>query len=567
VAQKVQNDLFDWAVQTNGQFNLELKAALIDNGGYAKDILDFVNEVKEDPKHKLFDNHVINIIESDPSKKASENTPNNIKVKGLDNKVYDQNNIIYAFRELRQYLKSQNELTGQNNQLYNNLVTLAVLQSGLSNSPISFTSVIPYEDFEKIYNKTLANLENISNLDDFYNIGVFQRNNWSNDDVVPYRRANWIEEKASGRMTYNPSMAYLSVNVKEAVANNTIPPVMTQSVNSREAVSDFIVYTWEKREDLLTEEEMENYKASVAQAGLEGKPAPKMSDVINAKKAEMRKAGNYSFINKGLFQKVVDDYGTALISEQKSGDYFVYKAVNAWGDSYRANEFYETDHKSIFDNGFMQVEDVDNNVIIDKFLEKPVRKTVSEEKIEQVGQIADEQVKSSEPIVNVKPEVKEVSKEDYSSDDYEAIDKQNVKDQLINENYYVAVGLLNEKPIKITKENVDRYLKKANDPTLELLIKAGDGKFYIADVPDARYLVAMDNSGIEYSSVEDIISDINAEDNKYLSPEEKIAAIEFLKQYGIDLSEEKEFVDPNQLSLFDDNSWKEEDNNDTCVPF
>jgi hypothetical protein len=373
--QKVQNDLFDWAVQNDQKFNEDLRATLIEDGGYAKDILDFVNKVKEDPKHPLHNNHVIDIIESDPSKKASANTPNNLKVKGLDNKVYDQNNIIYAFREIRDYLNSQNKITGENNQLYNNLVTLAVLQSGLSNSPISFTSVLPYEDFEKIYNKTLSKLESIPNLDDFYNLGVFQRNNWSNNDVVPYRIARWIETDAGRK--YNPSMSFLPVAVKEAVETNTIPPVMSQSINSREAAFDFIVYTWEKREDLLTKEEMEAYKNTVAQAGLEGKPAPKLSNVINAKKAEMRKAGDYSFINKGLFQKVVDDYGTPLTTkDKKDNEYFVYKAVNAWGDSYRANEFYDVDKKSVFDNGFMQVEDVDNNVIITKFLEKPARNTV-----------------------------------------------------------------------------------------------------------------------------------------------------------------------------------------------
>jgi hypothetical protein len=379
LGQKAQNDLFDWAVQNDQNFNEDLRTTLIEDGGYAKDIIDFVNKVKEDPKHPLYNNHVINIIEIDSSKKASVNTPNNIKVKGLDNKVYDQNNIIYAFREIREHLNSQNQLTGENNQLYNNLVTLAVLQSGLSNSPISFTSVIPYEDFEKIYNKTLSKLESIPNLDDFYNIGVFQRNNWSNDDVVPYKRAVWIESKATGRRSYNPSMAFLSAPVKEAVSENVIPPVMTQSINSREASSDFIVYTWEKREDLLTKEEMQAYKDSVEQAGLKGKRAPKLSDVINAKKTEMRKSGDYSFINKGLFQKVKDKYGTPLVTTQKSGDYFVYKAVNAWGDSYRANEFYDVDKKSVFDNGFMQVEDVDNDVIITKFLEKSTKKTAPEE--------------------------------------------------------------------------------------------------------------------------------------------------------------------------------------------
>jgi hypothetical protein len=50
--------------------------------------------------------------------------------------------------------------------------------------------------------------------------------------------------------------------------------------------------------------------------------------------------------------------------------YFVYKAINAWGDGFRANEFWPTDHKSVIANGFVQVEDVDNNVIIDVFNNK-----------------------------------------------------------------------------------------------------------------------------------------------------------------------------------------------------
>jgi hypothetical protein len=162
---------------------------------------------------------------------------------------------------------------------------------------------------------------------------------------------------------------------------------MTQSIASREGSSDFVVYTWEKREDLLTEQEMQDYKDEVSRAGYEGRLAPKLSDVINAKKTEMRKAGDYSFINKGLFQKVYDDYGVPLIIPQQSGDYYIYKAINAWGDSFRANEFYETDHNSVFDNGFMQVKDVNNNVIIDKFLQKTSKKTA--EKKASVNEVYD----------------------------------------------------------------------------------------------------------------------------------------------------------------------------------
>jgi hypothetical protein len=82
----------------------------------------------------------------------------------------------------------------------------------------------------------------------------------------------------------------------------------------------------------------------------------------------MRKIGDYSFIQKGLFKKVYDNFGTALQTADKKGTpYFVYKAINAWGDSYRANEFYTTDHHSVIENGFIKVEDVDNNRIIDLF--------------------------------------------------------------------------------------------------------------------------------------------------------------------------------------------------------
>ena len=67
--------------------------------------------------------------------------------------------------------------------LYGKMVRLAVLQSGLSKSPIAFTSLLPYEDFEAIYNKTLSTLETMSNLNDFYTLGVFERKNWTLDKM------------------------------------------------------------------------------------------------------------------------------------------------------------------------------------------------------------------------------------------------------------------------------------------------------------------------------------------------------------------------------------------------
>jgi hypothetical protein len=358
LAQKAVSDLFDWAVQTDQQLNEMIKDILINDGGVGRELTMFVNDIKKNPRHPLYNNQVINIIEGIPSMRAAVGGPNNAKLNMGETKVYDQNNVIYAFRELRDYLK------GEKNPLYDRIVTLSVLQSGLSTSPISFTSLLPYEDFENVYNKTLSKLEGMSNLEDFYKLGVFQRNNWNNDDVVPYLKAALIKT-AAGRTYYNPSMKFLPDAVTKAVIDGDIPPVLTRSKRNREANSDYIVYTWEKQEELLTEQEL---KEAVANRQL--------YKAIANKKAEMRKANDYSFINKGLFKKVYDDYGTPLEhTDYKGQKYFVYKAINAWGDSFRANEFWATDHKSVIENGFMKVEDVHNNLIISMFLDGSKVKT------------------------------------------------------------------------------------------------------------------------------------------------------------------------------------------------
>lgn len=359
LAQKAVNDLFDWAVQTDQNLNNSIKDILVNDGGVGREVVMFVNNIKaKGATHPLYNNQIINIIEGIPSIRAAVGGPNNAKLNMGENKAYDQNNVIYAFRELRDYLK------GENNPLYERIKLLAVLQSGLSTSPISFTNLLPYEDFEDIYNKTLSKLEGMPNLEDFYKLGVFQRNNWNNDDVVPYLKAALITT-AAGRMHYNPSMKFLPDAVKQAMASNDIPPILTRSRRNREANSDYIVYTWEKQEDLLTKEELDKAIAD-----------RNVYKAIAAKKAEMRRAADYSYINKALFKKVYDDYGTPLEHTAYDGQkYFVYKAINAWGDSFRANEFWATDHKSVLENGFLKVEDVDNNVIISKFLDNSKTKT------------------------------------------------------------------------------------------------------------------------------------------------------------------------------------------------
>jgi len=357
IARKAVNDLFDWAVQNDRKLNTQVTNILLSDENAASEINDFVVSVRRNPSHPLFNNQVVKLIT--PHFDSLPNKVNNIKIKNKDNKVYDQNQMIYAFNELREYLK------GENNPLYGSLVRLAVLQSGLSNSPISFTSLLPYDDFKEIYNKTLLELENSANLEDFYKLNVFERNNWNDDDLVPTRKARWKKSK-SGEWSYNNNMKFYVNKVSSAIRENKIPQLVKINNKSREAENDVIVYTWE-----------------------EGTKAQK-----DAKK----KIGDYSYIKKGLFKKMYrggQPYTNSYtITDKETGENkiiteYIYKMINAWGDShvsdgvyYGANEFYSTPRESVIDNGFIKVENEQSDESILTYFDKPVKQTISDTKVD-----------------------------------------------------------------------------------------------------------------------------------------------------------------------------------------
>ena len=324
VAQKAVADLFDWAVQVDRKLNNQITDILLSDNNAARQINDFVDEVRNNKKHKLYDNQAIKLLEQLPS--PTKGGVNNMKIKNKTNKVYDQNEIINGFREMKAFLGDD--------PLYGKIVRLAVLQSGLSKSPISFTSLLPFEDFEEVYNKTLSTLETMSNLNDFYTLGVFQRNNWNNDNIVPYRKAKF-KQNSTGNWFYSNAINMKNQTVEEATNLGRIPQLMKLSSLARDANKDYIVYSWE----LGSKQE----------------------------KAEMRKRGDYSYIKKALFKKIYD--GTVPLSEKNfyGTPTYIYKHINAWGDGMKANEFYNVSKKSVIPNGFEEALEVQDEDVLEYF--------------------------------------------------------------------------------------------------------------------------------------------------------------------------------------------------------
>ena len=340
IARKAVNNLFDWAMQTKG-LNTQIEKILLNDDGVAAQVGELINKIKTSkkgsPYFSMINNLVVSNLEVLPSRKAGA-VPNNLRLGKIGTQAYEVNSIIYSFRELRTFLEDMGQ-----SELYDGIVKLSVLQSGLSSSPISFTSYLPQEDVDKIYKYTLPLLENLPNLQSFADLNMFQRNNWQDDTIVRADSLFMLTPKATNNVKSAsfPSIAAWARpdSVNTAFQNGNIPLTITQNVSNFKAGDDTMVFSWTDLSYSRTEV------------------------------AAMRKAGNYDYVKKGLFKIVRDPEGLPIVhnSENKKkgtvDKYYIYKHINAFGDSYRAQEFYTNARKSVIDNGLMKANEKSDLIV------------------------------------------------------------------------------------------------------------------------------------------------------------------------------------------------------------
>ena len=325
-SQRAVATLFDWAVQTQNGLNAQITDILLNKDtNVAKEISEFVKPILDpvNENHPLHNNQVLRILQPLFGKPGEVN---NIKIKNKANKVYDQNQITYAFIELKEYLKGEGKI-----DLYDRLVTLSILQSGLNESNISFTSQLPYEDIVKQYNEVLADLPANANLDTFASLNVFERTFWNFDDVVPHHKATYRFDFYTQQSYYNEEMKF-GEGIYDAMRKKDLPLLLKIKPGSREANYDVIVHTWEK-------------------------------EILSSEKRKMRSNGDYSYKKKGLFK-----YVGIIPSVDGLSETYLYKLINAWGDGTKANEFYTEARKSVIKNGFEEAdESIPDDIILQYF--------------------------------------------------------------------------------------------------------------------------------------------------------------------------------------------------------
>jgi hypothetical protein len=342
ISKKAVLTLFDWAVQTDRKINTELSRVLLYKEGedsVASKVMKLKKEA-ENPKHKLHNNYVLKSVQAEVTEKEGE--PDNLYISAIGSKVYDQNQIIYALREIKKFLPENQK------DLYGGIVRLAVLQSGLTNSRIAYTSLLPFEDFVEVYNQTLSKINVMPNLSDFVDTNSFERSNWNDSDIIPSHKEKVIKTKKG--TWFKPETTLVNKKLRDAMFMGEIPRTVNISNYSQEAQHDVITFIWSD-----------------------------MSLTKNQKR-DMAKRGDYSFFKKGLFKKVYaknkDGVLAPIVYETTSKDKktgrvtvyknYVYKMINAWGDSIYAKEFYGKAHPlvpssttsfpSVINNGYEKVE-------------------------------------------------------------------------------------------------------------------------------------------------------------------------------------------------------------------
>jgi hypothetical protein len=318
LARRIVNNIFDFSVQTLDEYNMAIGDSLVNVNNTAKQIAEFVKQVRDNENHDLHNNLIINSFQYQPSQ--LEGGADSIKLTGKDNKTYDQNQIIYAFAQLKDYLKANN-----NYDLYKGLITLSIVQSGLNNSAISFTGFIPYEDFRERYSEPMSRL-NTTTIGKFAEVDAFERNNWNNPDVVSFKRPKMVyNEDGFAFSDLKGTITIQHEELQAAMERGEFPQMLNIPVKDRAARKDFLVYTWE----VGTTEE----------------------------KQKLKEAGDFSYIKKGLFKKVYDEQASPSVPlRYGKAKNFIYKQINAWGDGQRANEFYDHARVSQINNGFDPVE-------------------------------------------------------------------------------------------------------------------------------------------------------------------------------------------------------------------
>lgn len=326
IAKRINNSFLNYILQVKGGYNrTQIEQILLDEQNGAASLL-------EDLQIATKKDSVLHSILKQFSIERRGNDANSVKAiifKKSGNDKYDRDTDIDNFRILKENAYTQ--------ELYKKLVRAALLQSGVQYSPISYSHLIPSEDYAKALSSLVNNLSTYTDLDKFLTSKSFARNNWSNSDVA---KPLTISEKMKG--------------VSDMGTVWAIPFILPKQL------SKFPKGSIMKSRMFLGEYAKYQPLNSMGRMAF----VPDLTYMINKKDAFEK--NNPILTKTYLYELVKDEMGKPLtITENyknKQGEEvqsvsYLYKAINAWGDGMYAQEYYDAERSSQIENNTFKVDE------------------------------------------------------------------------------------------------------------------------------------------------------------------------------------------------------------------
>lgn len=329
IASKAKASFLDFIIQTKSGLNSRILELTTGNNSIAEQIAKA--KVKY-PAMKLLQDLV-------PESSKKVDGAQTIKLKVNLKEAYDENLYVEMMRELREL----------DPELYNNIVNVALLQ-GTYQSPVSINNIIPIEDYSKEIKPIIDALIDNVDTEYFANGGMFQKNNWKDEQIVPtitprftfQRDENFEEiEKIVGEDPFGNDVYEYQTNMFDSVFDDaenkrlllTLSPMFDMGNGAN---SDFVkvprvfVNKLGQNVDLITGRTISSQAMK-----------------------SMRMQGNTSLTDYYGYQKVKLMDGSPLLNFEGR---YVYKLVNLLGDGNLVSEYYLDGRPSILNNGTIKID-------------------------------------------------------------------------------------------------------------------------------------------------------------------------------------------------------------------
>lgn len=346
-ARNVEQSFIDYLVQTNTGLNNRISDLIMDA---EKSLAQRISALKKDlPKDSdLYNNTVLQKLI--PVVKRSNKDAKYVNLIFKVNDAFTSDVYSGALRELR-----DNPLT---TKLYGDIIRLSFLQSGVGSGPYSYSKYIPFEDYAKAIQPTIDKLASLTNIDYFASNGAFFRNNWNDDKLVKKLVSEWKMNERTGEFysKYKLSAKWFrelkdSKGIKSSW--NVLYKVDSRSNSANSAYLK--ISTWIDEQDYL-QYQIDPMNRDFAPTSI-------------------------------LLKRLEDERGIPITQSypKGNGEFLIYYPINAWGNGSVGVEYKDDLSKSDFNNGYLKVDEISNQEILDAWrvsqgIEKPELPTLEENK-------------------------------------------------------------------------------------------------------------------------------------------------------------------------------------------